>query len=1058
MLTLLRDPHRRHLLLTLLVGAGLVAYLTGSITSIRGFDLAMLLALFGGFPIYYSSLTSLLKRKITADLAVSIAAFAALYLGYTGAGPYSENMYLVAAEVIFIMLIGESLENFAVGRTRKGIAALLALRPETARVRRRHRHDHAHEAGHHHPHEHGPHSHHGHEHGHDDEHGHEHDQDYDYDCDYEKEGEHGGDHDHELIVPAEQIRSDDVVIVRPGDRIPVDGRVLVGNSSVDQSPITGESLPADKTPGDEVFAGTINLYGSLELAVERLGEDTALEQIIHLVEEAEAAKAPSQRLADRYATWFVPIVLALAGLTWVFTGDAWFTSGDVLRAVAVLVVACPCALVLATPTAIAAGIGALVRRGVLVKGGVVFESLGRLRTVVFDKTGTLTLARLRVAGIVAAEGHSEADVLRLAAAVERQSEHPIGRLIVERADNDRLERLDAADFAARPGLGAEATVAGARVRVGSPRFLEQAGVGVPAEFQTRLAELAGAGSTVVLAARDDELIGAVAVQDTVRADARGTVHRLRELGIERIVMLTGDNPAAAGAVAAELAIDDVRASLLPADKVEAVRQLQREAGPLAMVGDGINDAPSLATADVGVAMADIGTDVAVASADVVLVGGDLMKLPDAIEIGRRALKIIWQNILGFALVFNVLAVAAASLGWIGPVAAAIVHQVSSLTVVLNSMRLLIDRERWRARAESARTWVVRRRRRLAAAAAALGIVVYALSGLHVVELGEVAVVQRFGRIVRAAEPPGLHYRLPWPLGCHRIVRPGEVRRVEVGFRTLAGDFAEPPAYEWNVQHRGGRHEELAGEATVWTGDENLVVVAMVVQYRVADPVAAVARVGQWATDGASKWDVLVRGMAEAALRAEMSRRPLESILGAGRSEVEAAVCRRLADALARCGTGFAVKRVCLGDVHPPLEVVRSFRDVASALEEKEAEINKAQAYQFETEALSRGKATGRLQAALGFRQERTRKARGEADRFTAVAGAYAGAAAVTRLRMVLETLEQGLAGRRKIIFDRPQNGSRRQLFLGRKGLLGTMPAAPAEPSQESLQSEESFQP
>jgi len=1042
MLSLLTDPHRRHLLLTLLVGAGLAAYLSGSITSIRGFDLAMLLALFGGFPIYYASLTSLVKRRITADLAVSIAAFAALYLGYTGR--YSENMYLVAAEVIFIMLIGESLENFAVGRTRRGIAALLALRPETARVRRRHRHDHAHEPSRHHSHGHGSHA------------DREHDQDNDDDDEQEHEDEAA--HDHELIIPADQIRRDDVVIVRPGDRIPIDGRVLAGSSSVDQSPITGESLPADKTPGDEVFAGTINLYGSLELAVERLGEDTTLEQIIHLVEEAEAAKAPTQRLADRYATWFVPIVLATAALTWILTGETWFTSGNVVRAVAVLVVACPCALVLATPTAIAAGIGALVRRGVLVKGGVVFESLGRLRAVVFDKTGTLTLAKLRVARIVAAEGHGEADVLRLAAAVERQSEHPIGRLIVERADEDGIERLDLADFAARPGLGAEAAVAGARVRVGSPRFVEQAGARVPAEFQARLAELANAGCTVVLIARGEELIGAVAVEDTVRAEARGTVERLRELGIERIAMLTGDNPAAAGAVAEAIAIHDTRASLLPADKVEAVRQLQREAAPLAMVGDGINDAPSLAAADVGVAMAEIGTDVAIASADVVLVGDDLMKLPDAIEIGRRALRIIWQNILGFALVFNALAVAAASLGWIGPVAAAIVHQLSSLTVVLNSMRLLIDVERWRARLQSARAWLERRRRRLATAAAALVVLIYALSGLHMVKLGEVGVVQHFGRVVRAAEPPGLHYRLPWPLGRHRIVRPDEVRRVEVGFRTLAGDFAEPPAYEWNVQHRGGRHEELADEATVWTGDENLVVVSMVVQYRVADPVAAVVRIGERAGDGANKWDVLVRGLAEAALRAEMSRRPLESILGARRPEIEADVRRRLADALARCETGFGVERVCLGDVHPPLEVVRSFREVASSLEQKEAEINKAQAYQYETEALSRGRAVEKLKAAAGFLEERTRKARGDAARFTAVARAYAGAPEVTRLRMVLESLEEGLAGRRKIIFDRPPDGARRQLFLGRKGLLGTLPPAPAEPSQESLPDERNLQP
>jgi heavy metal translocating P-type ATPase len=628
-----------------LVGAGLVVYLTGWLRSIFGLDLAMLLALGGGLPIYFDALGSLVRRKISANLAVSLAAFAALYLGYTGA--YEENMYAVAAEVIFIVLIGESLEHFAVGRTRQGIAALLTLRPEQARVRRNGR---------------------------------------------------------EETVAAAEIRRDDVVLVRPGDRIPVDGRVLAGSSSIDQSPITGESLPADKTLGDEVFAGTINLYGALELSVERLGEDTTLEQIIHLVEEAEAAKAPSQRLADRYAGYFVPIVLLIAGLTYVFTGETYFTSGDMVRTVAVLVVACPCALVLATPTAIAAGIGSLVRRGVLIKGGVVLENLGRLRSVVFDKTGTLTLAKLRISQIVPAPGCDEAEVLRLAASVERHSEHPVGRLIAERANSQGIELTDAGGFIAHPGLGAEAIVSGTTVRVGNPRFIEQSGVTVPEELQTRIDDLGRSGCTVVLVARGAETVGAVAVEDTVRPEARETIQRLRGLGIERIEMLTGDNAAAAESVAKELSIEQVQSGLLPADKVQAVRRIGQQAAPVAMVGDGINDAPSLATADVGVAMAEIGTDVAIASADLVLVGDDLRKLADAIACGRKALRIVWQNIVGFALVFNVVAVAAASFGWMdvmaawfgvsSPVVAAVVHQVSSLTVALNSMRLLVDFHRW----------------------------------------------------------------------------------------------------------------------------------------------------------------------------------------------------------------------------------------------------------------------------------------------------------------------------------------------------------------------------
>ncbi|MFH1268186.1 MAG: cation-translocating P-type ATPase family protein [Planctomycetota bacterium] len=974
---LFADPHRRHFLLTLLVGVGLAAYLTGSITSIYGFDLALVLALVGGFPIYFEAISALARRKISADLAVSLAAVAALYI----------EQYAVAAEVIFIMLIGSALEHFAVDRTRTGIAALLALRPHEARVRR---------AG----------------------------------------------HDHDHVIPVDQIRSDDVVIVRPGDRIPVDGRVLSGNSSVDQSPITGESLPADKTIGDEVFAGTINLYGAMELSVERLGEDTTLEQIIHLVEDAEAAKAPTERLADRYATYFVPLVLVAAGLTYLFTGDTWLTSGDVVRAVAVLVVACPCALVLATPTAIAAGIGALVRRGVLVKGGVALEKLGRLRSVVFDKTGTLTLARLRISEIVPAPGYDANDVLRLAAAVERHSEHPVAQLIVRQAGEEGIETPASTDFAAHPGLGAEARVDGATVRVGNPRFLA-------GQFEDEVARLSTAGRTVVLVARDEETVGAVAVEDTVRAEADETIQRLRNLGIGRIVMLTGDNEAAARSVAETLSIEDARSGLLPADKVEAVRQIQREAAPVAMVGDGINDAPSLVAADVGVAMADIGSDVAIASADVVLVGDDLRKLADAVTCSRRMLAIIWQNILGFALVFNVLAVLAASLGWITPVVAAVMHQIGSLTVVLNSLRLLIDPSRWRERFERMRQGLYRRRRVLAAAGGGLVVAVYLLSGLHVVRLGEVAVVQHFGKVVASSEPPGLHWRFPYPFGRHRAVKPGEVRRVEVGFRTIPGSFEEPPAYEWNVQHRGGRSERQPDEATVLTGDENLADVNLVVEYRVSDPEAALLKVGRLGPDGTSKWDALVRAVAEAGLRETMSKRAIEAVLSSERSEIEETIGNWVAAALARYGTGFTLETIRLGDVHPPLEVVSAYREVAGAYEDKEAKINGAEAYQYEREAMARGKAEERLLAAQGAGQDRTLRARGRADRFVAVAEAHSQGPEITRLRLYLEMVERCLAGRKKVIVDRPTGGARRQLFFGRPGLLGTLPRAPSEAMQEN---------
>ena len=385
------DSHRRHFTLTLVVGAGLLAYVTGTVRSIYDFDLAMLLALIGGFPTYSGAVSGLLHRRITADLAVSLAAMAALWVGWRGS---DASWFLVAAEVIFIMLVGESLEDFAIGRTRSGIASLLELRPHTARVRR-------------------------------------------------------GGHEQEVHLP--EIRPDDIIIVRPGDRIPVDGRVVSGASWIDQSPITGEPLPAEKGVGDEVFAGTLNAHGALEVAVERLGRDTTLERIIHLVEHAEAAKAPVERLADRYAGYFVPLVLVAAAITF------WFTR-DTSRSVAVLVVACPCALVLATPTAVAAGIGFLVRRGILVKGGAVLENLGRLKAVVFDKTGTLTLAQLRIERIETVSRFTETAALRLAAAVDQYSEHPIARLLVGHARRLGIEIPPGIDFLSQPGLGATATV------------------------------------------------------------------------------------------------------------------------------------------------------------------------------------------------------------------------------------------------------------------------------------------------------------------------------------------------------------------------------------------------------------------------------------------------------------------------------------------------------------------------------------------------------------------------------------------------------------------------
>jgi heavy metal translocating P-type ATPase len=943
MFGLLEDTQQRHRVLTVLMAAAVLVYVTGAAEVVCGFDLAMLAALVGGCPIFYSAAAALVRGRLSADFAVSLAVLAAVYLGYRGG--CAENMHLVAAEVVLVMLIGKALEHVAVNRTRGGIEALLALRPETARVR-------------------------------------------------------SGNREH--FVPIDEIEPEDIVIVRPGDRIAVDGAVVAGSSAVDQSPIIGESLPANKTIGARVFAGTINLHGTIEVEAERVGRGTALDRIIRLVERAASGKAPSQRLADRCATWFVPIVLGIALVCYAI-------SGDIILSVAILVVACPCALVLAAPTAIAAAIGALARQGVLVKEGTALEKLGRLRSVVFGKTGTLTLGRLRIARIVPAGGYGENDVLRLAAAVERHSDHPIGKLIAERAAAEGFHPVESKRFEAHPGLGAEAVVAGRRLRVGSPRLMELCQILLPDALRQQVDGLSAAGYGVVLVARDREAVGAVAVEDTVRPGAKAAVARLGELKIERIVMLTGDNPAAARPVAEELGIGEIRTDLMPDEKVAALRQIQKEAGPAAMVGDGINDAASLAAADVGIAIAKIGADGAIDSAEMVLVGDDLRRLPGAIALSRWMQKIVWQSILAFALVFNVLGVTAASLGWLSPLAGAVLHQACSLIVVLNSLRLAIDYRGWRLRVDDWRAGFARRRRRLFAAAALLLAAAYAATGFYVVGAGQMAVVQHFGEIVHAEEPPGLHYRLPYPLGRHGVVNLGETGRVEIGLLAVAGGTS-------------------------------LVDVKAVVEYRVADPVAALVRVGRQDIDGSNKWDRLVRAVAESALRAELAGRAGDEILGAARQAIERAAERRLAAEMLRYGSGLAITSIRLAGMQPPREVLPALREAAGAREEKRAQISQAEAYRSETESFAESEAAKRRLEAEGFGIEEKEKAAGAADRFLAMAEAHKLDRQVDRTRLYLETVEEILAGRRKIIVDRTAPGVRRQVRLGE---LWSLPLQPA---------------
>ncbi|RMF90347.1 MAG: cation-translocating P-type ATPase family protein, partial [Planctomycetota bacterium] len=700
------------------------------------------------------------------------------------------------------------------------------------------------------------------------------------------------------------------------------------------------------------------------------------------------------------------------------------------------------------------------------------------------------------AEVVAFDDVDESDVLTTAAAVESHSEHPIAQVVVEAAENVSLPPAES--FEALPGLGAKGVVEGKPVWVGNRRLVEQSGAAWNDAVARAVQRLADQGCSVVYVVREDRVIGLIAVADTLRPEAPTAVARLRRYGVERIVMLTGDTRAAAAMVASRLGIDDVRAELLPADKVEAIRDIRRNHQPVAMVGDGINDAPSLAAADVGIAPAEMGADITIEAADLILVGDDLRKLAEAVRRSRLMLKVIWQNIIAFALLFNIAAVLAAAMGWISPVAGAIIHQVSSLTVVLNSLRLLVDGHEMRHRWKHFREGVRKRRPLWIGGAVVLALVLYAASGVYVVGPNEQAIVRVFGRYVGEPVGPGLHVTWPYPMGKVDRVRTALVRRVPIGFRVQGGLAAEPPSYEWNVQHRGGRYTRVPEEAELWAGDQNLVDINVVVQYRVVDPAAALFSAGgnddsrrglaarlrdAWsalpallrsspaeptpaelvptaeppaATTDASaslppvlpdaakenRWDRLVRAACEACLRAEMARRESDAVLASNRSELERVIAAATQAKLDAWKTGLQIESVCLGDIHPPLEVVSAFRDVAAAMEEKEAVISEALAYQVEKDRQSRAEAVASKARGEAAKSQAITVAEGEAARLEALSEAYRLEPQAAQFRHRIETQEAILAGRRKWILD-PGAGSRR-VWLWSKA-TGLLPPNIVEP-------------
>jgi Cu+-exporting ATPase len=544
------------------------------------------------------------------------------------AGREEQVYFDSAAVIIALILLGKTLENRAKRRASGAIQALMDLRPPTASI--------------------------------------------------ERNGEF-------VEVPLVEVRAGDVVLVRPGEKIPVDGVVIEGASGVNESLLTGESLPVEKQPGSELIGGTINGTGALRCRATRVGEATTLAEIVRVVEAAQASKAPLQRLADQVAGVFVPIVIAIALVTfllhWLFAHNF---AVAVIDAVAVLVIACPCALGLATPTAIMVGTGKGAEMGVIIRGGDSLEKVRRLTTVMFDKTGTLTRGRPDVVGVTTRAGTTDAELLALAAAVEVSSEHPLAEAIVRAAKKrGAVPPSPINEFEYTPGRGVRARVGGAPILLGNRRMLEESGValGVGADA---LARLESEGKAGVLVARNAEWLGLIAIADPPKPEAKEVVENLHRLGL-RVAMLTGDARPPAEAIARAVGIDDVMAELLPQEKLSAIERLQKQGQVVAMVGDGVNDAPALAQADLGLALGS-GSDVALESADIALLGNDLRGVVRALELSRRTVRIIKQNLF-WAFIYNVIGIPIAALGWLNPMIAAGAMAFSSVIVVTNSLRL-----------------------------------------------------------------------------------------------------------------------------------------------------------------------------------------------------------------------------------------------------------------------------------------------------------------------------------------------------------------------------------
>ena len=584
------------------------------------FDSAWVTVVISGLPLVHLSLWRLVHNRGISRISSALLISMAMFAAIAIGDLFA------AGEVAFIMAIGALLEEATTKRARKGLRKLIELAPTNARRL--------------------------------------------------NDGA-------EEIVPADEIVKGDVIRILPGETIPVDGRIVQGESTVDQSVMTGESVPVEKTVGERVFCGTLNCFGSIDICATSVAQDSSLQKLIRLVEDAEKRQAPVQRIADKVASILVPVALAIAII-------AYLVTGNIVTGVTILVVFCPCALVLATPTAVMAAIGQATRHGVVIKSGEALEKMGKVDTIAFDKTGTLTLGRLEVCDVVSFDKSlDEVGLLRLAAAAESRSEHPLGKAIVASARDRGLAMMESQDFRMRSGRGVRAQVDGQSVMCASARFLEEEGVLIPEDVEAVLNNLRCEGKVSILVVIDGVVSGVIALADMLKDEAQDVIRRLAAMGT-RTVLLTGDNSETASWFASRIGITEVRAQLLPEEKVANILALQNEGHKVCMVGDGVNDAPALKSSDVSVAMGGIGSDIALEASDIALMGDDISKIPYLKRLSDATVRTIKVSIT-LSMCINFVAIVLSLLGMLNPTTGALVHNAGSCLVVLIAA-LLYDRK------------------------------------------------------------------------------------------------------------------------------------------------------------------------------------------------------------------------------------------------------------------------------------------------------------------------------------------------------------------------------